>query len=42
MYASMECVARGLAPLTTNFVLADVSRTEKTICLVVTPSLKAL
>ena len=41
MYASAECVARGLDPLTTNLVVADTSRTEKTICLAVTPSLKA-
>ena len=41
MYASVECVARGLDPLTTNLGVADVSRTEKTICLAVTPSLKA-
>jgi len=41
MYASVECVARGLDPLTTNLVVADVSRTEKTICLAVTPSLKS-
>ncbi len=41
MYASVECIARGLDPLTTNLVVADVSRTEKTICLAVTPSLKA-
>ncbi len=40
-YASAECVARGLDPLTTNLVVADVSRTEKTICLAVSPSLKA-
>src|SRR3712207_7756479 len=40
-YASVECVDRGLAPLTTNLVVADVSRTEKTICLAVSPSLKA-
>ena len=40
-YASVECVDRGLDPLTTNLVVADVSRTEKTICLAVTPSLKA-
>jgi len=40
-YASVECVARGLDPLTTNLVVADVSRTEKTICLAVSPSLKA-
>ena len=40
-YASVECVLRGLDPLTTNLVVADVSRTEKTICLAVSPSLKA-
>lgn len=40
-YSSVECVARGLDPLTTNLVVADVSRTEKTICLAVSPSLKA-
>ncbi len=40
-YASVECVARGLDPLTTNLVVADEGRTEKTICLAVTPSLKA-
>lgn len=39
-YASVECVMRGLDPLTTNLVVADVSRTEKTICLAVSPSLK--
>ncbi len=39
-YASVECVDRGLDPLTTNLVVADSSRTEKTICLAVTPSLK--
>ncbi|MCR5534793.1 MAG: DNA methylase [Bacteroidaceae bacterium] len=39
-YASVECVDRGLDPLTTNLVVADASRTEKTICLAVTPSLK--
>ncbi len=39
-YASVECVCRGLDPLTTNLVVADVSRTEKTICLAVSPSLK--
>lgn len=39
-YASVECVERGLDPLTTNLVVADVSRTEKTICLAVSPSLK--
>ena len=40
-YASVECVERGLDPLTTNLVVADVSRTEKTICLAVAPALKA-
>jgi len=40
-YASVECVTRGLDPLTTNLVVAGVTRTEKTICLAVTPSLKA-
>ena len=40
-YASVECVERGLDPLTTNLVVADLSRTEKTICLAVTPALKA-
>lgn len=40
-YASVECVERALDPLTTNLVVADQSRTEKTICLAVTPSLKA-
>lgn len=40
-FASVECVERGLDPLTTNLVVADASRTEKTICLAVTPSLKA-
>ena len=40
-YASVECIERGLDPMTTNLVVADVSRTEKTICLAVTPSLKA-
>ena len=40
-YASAECVARGLDPLTTNLVVADESRTDKTICLAVTPSLKS-
>ena len=39
-YASVECVARGLDPLTTHLVVADESRTDKTICLAVTPSLK--
>ena len=40
-YASVECVERGLNPLKTNLVVADESRTEKTICLAVSPSLKA-
>lgn len=40
-YASVECIARGLDPLTTNLVVADESRTEKTICLAVSPSLKS-
>ena len=40
-YASVECVERGLDPLSTHLVVADESRTEKTICLAVTPSLKA-
>ncbi len=39
-FASVECVERGLDPLTTNLVVADASRTEKTICLAVSPSLK--
>lgn len=41
-YASVECVARGLDPMTTNLVVADPSRTEKTICLAITPAMKAL
>lgn len=40
-YASVECQERGLNPITTNLVVADSSRTEKTICLAVSPSLKA-
>ncbi len=40
-YASVECIERNLDPLTTNLVVADPSRTEKTICLAVTPALKA-
>lgn len=40
-YASVECRERGLDPLTANLVVADPSRTEKTICLAVSPSLKA-
>ncbi|MBR2811015.1 MAG: DNA methylase [Solobacterium sp.] len=39
-YASVECVERGLDPLTSNLVVADEERTEKTICLAVSPSLK--
>ena len=40
-YASVECVERGLDPLTAKLVVADESRTEKTICLAVSPALKA-
>ena len=40
-YAAVECVERGLDPLTTNLVVADAGRTEKTICLAVSPSLKS-
>ena len=40
-YASVECIERSLDPMTTNLVVADQSRTEKTICLAVSPSLKA-
>jgi DNA polymerase V len=40
-YASVECIERGLDPMDTNLVVADNSRTEKTICLAVTPSLKS-
>ena len=40
-YASVECRERNLNPLTTNLVVADKSRTEKTICLAVSPSLKS-
>ena len=40
-YGSVECVERHFDPLTTNLVVADAARTEKTICLAVTPSLKA-
>ena len=39
-YASVECMERGLDPMDTNLVVADLSRTEKTICLAVSPSLK--
>ena len=41
-YASVECAERGLDPMTTHLVVADPSRTEKTICLAVSPSLRAL
>lgn len=41
-YASVECVARGLDPLTTNLLVADESRSDQTICLAVSPSLKAI
>lgn len=40
-YASVECIERNLDPLTTNLVVADSSRTEKTICLAVSPALKS-
>ena len=40
-YASVECVDRELDPLDTNLVFADSSRTEKTICLAVSPGLKS-
>ena len=40
-YASVECVERGLNPMTTNLVVADESRTEKTVCLAITPPLKS-
>ena len=40
-YASVECIQRGLDPLTTNLLVVDASRTEKTICLAVSPSLKS-
>ncbi len=40
-YASVECVERGLDPMTTHLVVADQSRTDKTICLAVSPALKA-
>lgn len=41
-YASVECVDRGLDPMTTNLVVADPSRSDKTICLAITPPMKAL
>ncbi len=40
-YASVECIERGLDPMTTNLLVADPTRTEKTICLAVSPSLKS-
>ena len=40
-YASVECVERNLDPLKTNLIVADTSRTDKTICLAVSPSLKS-
>ena len=39
-YASVECRERGLDPMKTNLIVADGSRTEKTVCLAVTPTLK--
>ena len=41
-YASVECRERGLDPMTTNLVVADPERTDKTICLAVSPAMKAL
>lgn len=41
-YASVECVERGLDPMTTNLVVADPERSEKTICLAITPAMKKL
>ncbi len=41
-YASVECVERGLDPMTTNLVVADITRTEATICLAITPAMKKL
>ncbi len=40
-YASVECIERGLDPMRTNLVVADMDRTEKTICLAITPTMKA-
>ena len=40
-YASVECIERGLDPMRTNLLVADSTRTEKTICLAVSPSLKS-
>ena len=41
-YSTVECVERGLDPMTTNLVVADPERSENTICLAVSPSMKAL
>ena len=41
-YASVECVARGYDPLKANLLVADASRTDQTICLAVSPALKAI
>ena len=41
-YASVECVERSLDPMTTNLVVADKERSDKTICLAITPAMKAL
>ena len=41
-YASVECVERGLDPMTTNLVVADPDRSKGTICLAISPSMKAL
>ena len=41
-YASVECIERGLDPMTANLVVADPERTEKTICLAVSPSMRAM
>ena len=41
-YASVECVERGLDPLTTNLAVADPERSDRTICLAISPSMKAL
>lgn len=41
-YASVECIERGLDPMVTNLVVADPERTDKTICLAITPAMKAL
>ena len=41
-YASVECVARGLDPMTAKLVVADPDRSQNTICLAVSPAMKAL